>query len=282
MSTSCANGGVFRKLKGLLKKPKGYKYKPLATNDSIRLLELLPRQDQDPNHCRLHHTSVKDAEDTYTAISYVWGDALARVDIFCDKGQTLNITTSLASALQAVRGPVQPRLMWANGICINQNDKAERRQQVMLMGEVFGSAKDVVVWLGWDVDGIAEDCFDLIRETNAYLDEQLEDYAILTSLPWFTRVWVVQEAALAKSCVLKWGREQMSITELYELCIWLTMRQDFAAMAGYQVSTGILCDVFGTGHCTYTNTTTWRTSLPYIDHCQDKINEEEISHSFIF
>ncbi|KAK3370946.1 heterokaryon incompatibility protein-domain-containing protein [Lasiosphaeria ovina] len=289
----------------LLEKPKMYEYNTLEANDSIRLLELLPGQEQEPIRCRLLCTSIKDAEDTYTAISYVWGDALARANVLCGQDQTMNITASLASALQAVRDPVTPRLVWADGICINQNDKVEQSQQVALMGDVFGSAKDVVVWLGWDVDAISKDCFDLIRETNASLQDLLSAYgysnaippitassspispdrgrwknvAILMNLPWFKRVWVVQEVALAKSCVLLWGREQMNTAELYELCLWLDSRKDLTAITGGQLNSGFIANVFLTGHCTYTNTTTWRNSLPYIRHAHKAI--PDINNSFL-
>src|ERR1700761_5531827 len=89
------------------------------------------------------------------------------------------------------------------------------------MGTIYANAKHVVIWLGRDEDGIACDWFDLISSTNSCLDRQLviygawpkiptlvKPYPICDSqsqwnkvrkmfwLPWFTRVWVIQEAGL--------------------------------------------------------------------------------------
>jgi hypothetical protein len=38
--------------------------------------------------------------------------------------------------------------IWADAICINQEDDAERSKQVVMMGEIYSQAKTVIVWLG--------------------------------------------------------------------------------------------------------------------------------------
>jgi len=38
--------------------------------------------------------------------------------------------------------------MWADAMCINQNDNEERSQQVMLMQTIFNNAIGVHAWLG--------------------------------------------------------------------------------------------------------------------------------------
>ncbi|KAK0706074.1 hypothetical protein B0T26DRAFT_679804 [Lasiosphaeria miniovina] len=63
-------------------------------------------------------------------------------------------------------------------------------------------------------------------------------------MPWFKRVWVVQEAALAKSCVSLWGREQMNIAELYELCHWLGHRKDMAATTVVSAKRSVVANGF--------------------------------------
>jgi hypothetical protein len=83
-----------------------YKYIPLPTADHFRLLELLPagRHSDDTLRCRLLVSALADTRDTYTAISYVWGDnALPlRKPIFCDGSKAL-ITSTLYSALTRLR-----------------------------------------------------------------------------------------------------------------------------------------------------------------------------------
>ncbi|KAK4216295.1 heterokaryon incompatibility protein-domain-containing protein [Rhypophila decipiens] len=62
----------------------------------------------------------------YEALSYVWGpDSQPGEVIFCD-GQPLKITANLADAIRHLRLPDQPRTLWIDQICINQQDMAER------------------------------------------------------------------------------------------------------------------------------------------------------------
>lgn len=37
---------------------------------------------------------------------------------------------------------------WIDAICINQEDEAEKRQQIFMMGEIYANSDIVVVWLG--------------------------------------------------------------------------------------------------------------------------------------
>lgn len=40
------------------------------------------------------------------------------------------------------------RLLWADAVCINQADDAERGSQVGMMGRIYGQAARTLVWLG--------------------------------------------------------------------------------------------------------------------------------------
>jgi len=44
-------------------------------------------------------------------------------------------------------------------------------------------AREVVVWLGRDEENIAQDCFGLVRSTNAFLDEQLDRFGSVFDIP---------------------------------------------------------------------------------------------------
>lgn len=48
--------------------------------------------------------------------------------------------------LRPSSGP--PRKLWADAICINQDDFTERAQQVTTMPLIYQHAKRVVIWLG--------------------------------------------------------------------------------------------------------------------------------------
>jgi len=123
-------------------------YKPLETPTSVRLIELLGSTKADgPLHCHIHHANLDDSP-AYNALSYVWGDESDPGAIYCD-GVPLPITRSLAAALRHLRLPGKALVLWADAICINQNDTTgEKEAQITLMGRVYSQAAEVLVWLG--------------------------------------------------------------------------------------------------------------------------------------
>lgn len=64
------------------------------------------------------------------------------------------LTENLAFALWCFRYNAKPRLLWIDQVCINQHDIDEKTQQVCLMGNIYKSAKTVLVWLGEEIDGV--------------------------------------------------------------------------------------------------------------------------------
>jgi hypothetical protein len=157
-------------------------YPTRLTGRAIRVLELLPGDQQEDINCRLVETSLDDVLP-YEALSYVWGDSNERERISCN-GQDMKITISLAQAIRRLRPDctalgsttqshvptsstnsqadnaklgistsATPRLIWADALCINQGDVTERSSQVQLMREVYSKATKVVVWLGPDAEG---------------------------------------------------------------------------------------------------------------------------------
>lgn len=90
--------------------------------------------------------SLDEGHD-FEALSYVWGKSLSIHRIFFGK-ESLPITENLEAALLKLRFPDKQRTLWIDQLCIDQEDMAERGQQVGLMGEIYSKATDVVVWLG--------------------------------------------------------------------------------------------------------------------------------------
>ncbi|KAJ4374297.1 hypothetical protein N0V83_003038 [Neocucurbitaria cava] len=214
-------------------------YKSKLTGRKIRLLRLLPGTSGSRIQCRLVEASLDDVP-SYEAISYVWGPPQKRERIECD-GQVAHITVSLAQALRRLRSRVTPRTLWADGICINQYDVAEKGHQVERMGEIFKKASRVVVWLGPDEDGsiaeamtvvrwlyskipnpghganamhrpgdpTIENLQELVKKQNN-VDNAWNVIGVLFKRQWWQRIWCVQEAILAKSTVIMCGTEQIA------------------------------------------------------------------------
>ncbi|KAI1068998.1 hypothetical protein LB507_006225 [Fusarium sp. FIESC RH6] len=79
----------------------------------------------------------------FEAISYVWGQGTF-TDILVTPHGFIRITASLASILTRLRDSVQSKMYWADGVCINQADVAEKGIQVPLMGLIYSSAVRVL------------------------------------------------------------------------------------------------------------------------------------------
>lgn len=130
-------------------------------NGSIRLLKLLPGENQDPIHVDLFEVSTHDLPP-YEAISYVWGDPTICEPIRCNDTNT-TVTVNLVSAFRRFRRRDSARVLWADAICINQANILERNHQVKAMRHIYSRAERVLVWLGDDPYGQAKCMFDFIR-----------------------------------------------------------------------------------------------------------------------
>lgn len=122
-------------------------YRPLSSlRNEIRLLEIDPAEIlTDRIQCRLQHESLYAIHE-YVALSYRWGDESLRQDVIVS-GNIVSITVSLANALQQLRRRGCLRV-WADALCINQKNKEERSQQVLMMSAIYRSASRVVACIG--------------------------------------------------------------------------------------------------------------------------------------
>ena len=108
--------------------------------------------------CRISHSPPE-----YEALSYAWGSAEDKLDIICN-GHVVRVTRNLCNALQKMRLPNRSRLVWADAVCINQDDIVERGHQVRLMGLIYKRAKRVIIWAGRDDNRDAPSAFSLISK----------------------------------------------------------------------------------------------------------------------
>jgi hypothetical protein len=99
-------------------------YQELSVDDlEIRLLTILPSADfVAPIKCRVHATVLAvTPSPKYKALSYVWGDPNNTLEISVN-GAIRQVTTNLASALRYIRDTEEEVVLWADAICINQED----------------------------------------------------------------------------------------------------------------------------------------------------------------
>ena len=158
-----------------------YQYQSLQDNDTIRILTLNPGQQGDPLAGTLEVVPI-DSVGSYEVLSYVWADPgppNSTYDILIrdgddNKGLLVLRGGSIFAALGQLRLLDQPRRIWADQCCINQDDPVERSQQVQFMNRIYRDAAHVLVWLGLDTKKEAVSAFGLVHE----LDEALKSHPV--------------------------------------------------------------------------------------------------------
>lgn len=93
-----------------------YIYKSLPPG-YMRLLYLLPGQNEDPLQAVLNHIRC-DQAGTYQALSYVWGTDKCTKELITPDG-IIPLTASLHNALRSLRQTEQAIMVWADAVCIN-------------------------------------------------------------------------------------------------------------------------------------------------------------------
>jgi hypothetical protein len=220
------------------------------TGQEIRLIEIFPSKfASDALRCRRFKINLDAIQMyPYEALSYVWGDESNTTEVFCD-GSSVSVTSSLASALKRLRLRHRSRLIWADAICIDQENSSEKNHQIPIMGKIYSMADRVVVWLG-EVDsaqteGVEEIVQHIANHIRNFIHEggfdesglhghealQIPDDYINTTArevlrllydnPWFYRIWCVQEIVLAKDATMLWGEHELSWADVGMIAAWL-------------------------------------------------------------
>ncbi|KAM3525505.1 hypothetical protein NHJ13051_003937 [Beauveria bassiana] len=221
----------------------------------IRVLELRASTSVDAAlSCRLRVQTITD--EPYEALSYVWGKpTVFHSTIWCvdedhpdAQGGVLHIGANLATALRAYRPLYHARRIWADAVCIQQDDLDERLSQVRMMGDIFRNATRVLCWLGAFQDPatgefLALTAIHFLREFNKDQNSHLrqiqsaiqrrktqseehlteggdEEQNLFTTwravktffdCEYFHRAWIIQEIGLARRAWLAWGRSNVCI-----------------------------------------------------------------------
>ncbi|PVH77344.1 HET-domain-containing protein [Cadophora sp. DSE1049] len=178
-------------------------YEPLdPSRKEIRSLILEPLTSGEDIRCTTSTISLLSSAD-YEALSYVWGDASIRETVTFNGVPTV-VTKNLHTALNYLRLPDKPRYLWVDALCVNQQDVKERNEQVAMMGEVYASAKPVLIWLG-EANEDSDEVFALMSKvvsektiTEETSQKLFSFYMQLVEREWFTRLWTIQELVLAR------------------------------------------------------------------------------------
>ncbi|OCL01420.1 HET-domain-containing protein [Glonium stellatum] len=202
-------------------------YTPLATPRSIRVVILQQGTYDEQVVCSFHQT-ILDDKPTFTALSYVWGDPTKVLPVKCN-GQRINVRANLNAALRRLREESRDITIWVDALSINQMDIEEKSQQVAMMGDIYKITSHVAVYIGEDTENTpgAIELLEMLwklhldmkhipdpeRRTIAMMayqqrssqyqrlpppdDPRWDALVEFCRRPYFSRVWVIQEVALA-------------------------------------------------------------------------------------
>ncbi|KAE9376863.1 HET-domain-containing protein, partial [Stipitochalara longipes BDJ] len=177
-----------------------------ADTNEIRLLTLLPNDEKDHVCCTLKHVSLINPPE-YVALSYCWGDQSITTEITIN-GVSVQVTANLESALRHLF--CHYKCLWVDAICINQQDKTERSQQLLWMGSIYRRSEKVAAWVGQEVNdsGLAVDFMQNFQSYQPNGRERAEQpvevnlpptthsaFLRLLNQPYWRRVWIIQEIA---------------------------------------------------------------------------------------
>lgn len=221
-------------------------YKPIdSSKKEIRIIHLLPGDFDDTINIELVPVSLSsDPTPQYDALSYVWGLEKCPTPAFVN-GVPITITSNLDTALRYFRDKSDEKTLWVDAVCINQKDNMEKGPQVQMMGQIYSKAAQVLVWLGPAADG-SDELLERMSQgiTEAKIsDETLQNSSLaMMGRPWFTRIWVQQEIALAAhDPTMCCGRHALSWAEwcLYTLRFLFALENGFREVMHRQAIEGV-------------------------------------------
>ncbi|KAF7554585.1 hypothetical protein G7Z17_g2772 [Cylindrodendrum hubeiense] len=184
-----------------------------------------------------------ESAPSYSAISYAWGDPKHTAP-YSINGEWYHIQQSLSDALSRTfsflnrQNSYKALYVWADAICINQIDNVEKAAQVYLMGDIYATASQVVVYLGeesrsssvavmsliqdWDRRGYNYQSNAIVTASPSQIAERNQMYKNQESMAkathllsffnrsWWNRIWTLQEICNARHAVVLYGEDSIS------------------------------------------------------------------------
>ncbi|KAH7075690.1 heterokaryon incompatibility protein-domain-containing protein [Paraphoma chrysanthemicola] len=190
------------------------RYKALNPNtDEIRLLRRLPSRDN-ILHFSLETFSLS-AAPPFWAFSYVWGDPKKTSRIVVNNHNfhaTENLVAALTTHVHDIlklrvdvphHSHFQAQHLWADAVCINQQDEKERAHQVSRMRDIYQKGI-VCIYLNTSDRDAYKSVYDVLHQlsktsagdsTPRISPDMRHELLQFFSKAWFHRMWMIQEDA---------------------------------------------------------------------------------------
>lgn len=243
-----------------------FKYDALPGPRYIRLLELYAGDFDDDISVNLQTVSL-DSVSSFEALSYTWGGDSdnSSAKVLCG-GRVLTCGPNLYQALRYLRRETQKQCLWADALCINQQDDNEKSQQVQIMTEIYSAATRTLIWLGpvtkdtagalgalkrfGDAVPLAMDLlltgpspqnYGMLEKVFGSRDApQIRQIGMLIKLPWFHRKWIVQELIRSADPVIILGKQTLPWDYLERFIIYLAAYKLEHHLQGAQVDPQVI------------------------------------------
>jgi hypothetical protein len=166
--------------------------------------------------------------------------------------------------MRALRYPRKKRYLWVDALCIDQRNILERNYQVLLMSKIYESTEQVCVWLGEKSadSSLAIEFASRVVELE-HTDSLVEDptttqkWAALSAMmrrQWFSRQWIIQELALARSAVIYCGTDQLDwSTFAFAVALFVSRENKIGALFGKSEEHGNYSRYLGEPHASGAN-----------------------------
>lgn len=217
-------------------KERGFLHPPIDSRRQVRVLKILPEDTTKDLVCEYGIVDFDGASpSSYFALSYTWGNATGTDDVhdifivdgskqrvpFCVRRNVWEFLTS-----GVVRKKLSGRPIYIDAICINQLDNDEKGHQIQLMQSVYSRALEVIIWLGSSIVHPEDDSnlrslqvhgdwvwkekramtagagLGLGGNDMTFADKQKLAVEFISSQPYWSRTWIIQEIMLASDITI--------------------------------------------------------------------------------
>lgn len=227
-----------------------FQYEPLDKETTqIRLIKILPRAGADETiRCEMRtflldtrpripreyrdqgvtHPSLGDGyAPPYSCLSYVWGPPKPTQTMEFD-GEPFTVRQNLFDFLKFARKEYERQpWLWVDQLCIDQSMEQERSHQVQMMGSIYYIAEAVLCWLGVSTPALERVAVAIHAEMARYENRPRPDYEkpseqdmqAFFQIPYWSRLWIVQEIMLASHVRVLLGGLTMDLEHIYQAYI---------------------------------------------------------------
>lgn len=228
--------------------PQGFPYLPLGEHE-FRILVLAPGRREDKEVSCSFATAPMSQVPSYEAVSYLWAGineaqqmmgAEVKLKDFEGIYHSIPTKSNLYNALRSLRHPTHPRQFWVDALCIDRRNTVEKDRQIAMKRFIFHNATNLCFWLGEDANSkIALNFIPKILDLTG-IDKLVQDdssidgwvaFVALLKNAVFSRLWLVQEVAVAQNVTLHCGQLAIHYGDLVDaVAMFVSFRDNISQL----------------------------------------------------